>query len=301
MINSVTVTNYLGESTTLELRFPEKSGFLIQEIVGLTPSKANINTTDLSTSDGSVYNSARINTRNIVFTIKLLENPTIEISRHNSYKYFPIKKRVKLLVASDTRTCEIYGYVESNDPNIFSSQETTQISIICPNPYFYSQGTTTTIFSGLSPEFEFPFSNESLSEDLLDMGTILTNTEQNIYYAGDAEIGVVILIHSLGTVEMLTIYNSGTQELMKIDTDRLETLTGSKIIVGDDIIISTIKGQKSITLFRTGVYTNILNCLDKNADWFQLARGDNVFAFSAESGGTNLQFRIVNQTVYEGV
>ncbi len=301
MINSVTVTNYLNESVALELGFPEKSGFLIQEIAGLSPSKADINMTDLSTGDGSVYNSARINRRNIVFTIRLLENPTIEITRQNTYKYFPIKKRVKLLIESDTRTCEIYGYVESNDPNIFSKEETTQISIVCPNPYFYSQGTTITIFSGLNPEFEFPFSNESLSENLLVMGSILTNAEQTIYYTGDAEIGVFISIHALGDVDMLTIYNSGTQEVMKIDTDRLATLTGFGIIMGDDIFISTIKGQKSITLFRDGTYTNILNCLDKNVDWFQLARGDNVFAFSAESGGTNLQFRVENQTVYEGV
>jgi hypothetical protein len=88
---------------------------------------------------------------------------------------------------------------------------------------------------------------------------------------------------------------------MKIDTDRLELMTGDPIIAGDDIFISTIKGQKSVTLLREGVYTNILNCLDKNADWFQLVRGDNVFAFTAETGGTNLQFRIENQTVYEGV
>jgi len=54
MINSITVTNHLDESVKLELRFPEKSGFLVQGVTGLGPSKANINSTELSTTDGSV-------------------------------------------------------------------------------------------------------------------------------------------------------------------------------------------------------------------------------------------------------
>jgi hypothetical protein len=54
-------------------------------------------------------------------------------------------------------------------------------------------------------------------------------------------------------------------------------------------------------LIREGVSYNILNCLDKNTDWFTLAKGDNIFAFTADSGVTNLQFRIENKVIYEGV
>lgn len=304
MIKSVTVTNHLGESIKLELRFPEKSGFLVQEISGLGPSKADINSTELATADGSLYNSARVNTRNIVLSLKLLANPTIEITRQKSYKYFPIKKRIRLLIETDTRICEIYGYVESNEPIIFSSSETTQISIICPDPYFYSSGgdgKQITIFSGIESQFTFPFSNESLNTNLIVMGEIVTNQEQTVYYNGDAEIGVTIYIHALGDVTNLTIYNLFTRETMTIDTNRLATLTGFGIIASDDIIISTVKGRKYIQLFRDGVYTNILNCLDKDADWFQLSKGDNVFVYTADTGATLLQFRIENRTLYEGV
>jgi hypothetical protein len=214
MIKSITATNYLGESIKMELRFPEKSGFLIQDITGLGPSKATINSTELSTSDGSLFNSARTNARNIVLMLKLFEKPTIEITRQNSYKYFPIKKRVKLLIETDTRTCEIYGYVESNDPIIFDKSQTAQISIICPDPYFYSVGIKTTIFSGIEPEFVFPFSNESISDNLIETGQVIINQEQTIYYTGDEEIGVLIYIHALGTATNLTIYNTLTREVM---------------------------------------------------------------------------------------
>ena len=112
---------------------------------------------------------------------------------HDSYKYFPIKKKVTLLIETDNRICETYGYVESNEPDIFSSDETTQISIVCPDPYFYSagpDGTNTTIFYGVEPLFEFAFSNESLTESLIEFGEIKNETEQTVYYSGDAEIGV---------------------------------------------------------------------------------------------------------------
>lgn len=301
MIKSITVTNYVGESITLELGCPEKSGFLVQDVSGLGPGKATINYTDLAMSDGGVFNSARMGARNIVLSLRFLENPTIELTRQMSYKYFPIKSLIKLLIETDTRVCEIYGYVESNEPNIFSSEEGTQISILCPNPYFYSLERTITFFSLIEPLFHFELSNESLTENLINLGNIIVKTEQSVIYNGDSEIGIIAHIHALGSVTNLKITDYKTNETMTIDTTKLATLTGSGIIAGDDIVISTIKGQKQIVLLRSGVYTNIMNCLDMDTYWFQLSRGDNVIGISADTGISNVQFWIENQSVYEGV
>ncbi len=307
MIKSITVTNYLGDSIKLELGRPEKSGFLIGSVSGLGPSKANINTTEVSTNDGSLFNSARLNQRNIVFEfifVETINGESIEDVRQKSYKYFPLKKKLDLLIETDNRIAKTTGYVESNEPNIFSSREGTQISIICPDPHFYSagpDGNNTTVFYGIEPVFEFPFSNESLTDPLIVFGNTQLKTENVITYKGDTEIGVTIHIHAIGEVENITIYNTGTREIMRINTVKLEALTGSGIVAGDDIIIKTQKGDKSITLIREGQYINILNCLGKETDWFTLAKGDNIFAFTAESGTTNLQFWIENKVIYEGV
>ena len=88
---------------------------------------------------------------------------------------------------------------------------------------------------------------------------------------------------------------------MKIDTNKIKNITGKGLVASDDIIINTTKGNKSITLLREGVSYNILNCLGKNPDWFTLTKGDNIFAFTAETGITNLQFIVENKIVYEGV
>lgn len=307
MIYSIVVTNYLGDRIKLELGKPDVSGFLIKSITGLGPAKANVNTTEVSTNDGSLFNSARLSQRNIVLDmvfINTVYGESIEDLRQKSYKYFPLKKSVELTIETDNRYVKTTGYVESNEPNIFSSQEGTQISIICPDPYFYSageDGNNVTNFYTIDPMFEFPFSNESLDEPLLVFGEIQIKTEGVITYYGDSEIGVMIYIHAIGPATNINIYNTETREVMRINTDKISSLTGKGIVASDDIVINTAKGEKSITLIREGVSYNILNCLDKNTDWFTLVKGDNIFAFTADSGVTNLQFRVENKVIYEGV
>lgn len=307
MIYSIVVTNYLGDRIKLELGKPDVSGFLIKSITGLGPAKANVNTTEVSTNDGSLFNSARLSQRNIVLDmvfINTVYGESIEDLRQKSYKYFPLKKSVELTIETDNRYVKTTGYVESNEPNIFSSQEGTQISIICPDPYFYSageDGNNVTNFYSIDPMFEFPFSNESLDEPLLVFGEIQIKTEGVITYHGDSEIGVMIYIHAIGPATNINIYNTETREVMRINTEKISSLTGKGIVASDDIVINTAKGEKSITLIRESVSYNILNCLDKNTDWFTLAKGDNIFAFTADSGVTNLQFRVENKVIYEGV
>lgn len=305
MIRSITVTNYLGDSIKLDLARPELSGFAVTSVTGLGPGKATINTTEMSITDGGSFNSSRLPSRNIVISLKYLWKNSIEDARQRSYKYFPIKKKVTLLIETDNRKAEIEGYVESNDPTIFSKSEGSDISIICPNPFFYSagkDGVQTTAFNGTTPLFEFPFANESLTEPLLEMGSVETQIKgQTILYKGDSEIGVTISIHAIGEAKNVSIHNVRTGEVIRIDTDKLTAFTGSGIIAGDDIVICTVKGSKSVRLTRGGETINILNCIDKNPDWFQLTKGDNIFVYAADDGANNLRVVFTNRTVYEGV
>lgn len=301
MIKYIVVTNYLGESKTVILSEPEKSGMIIKNIDGLGAPKADINITEMATKDGGFFNSARAQNRNIVFEFELIEVPTVEDVRQETYKYFPIKQKVSILFKTDNRECIAYGYVESNEPDIFSQKETVKISVICDDPYFYSTFTNSTIFYGIEPRFEFIFSNESLTEPLLEFSEIRREFEQTVTYSGDAEIGVKITIHANGPAKNINIYKLSTREQFHIDTDKLVSLTGSGIITGDTINISTIKGDKYIELLRNGRSINILNCVDKSADWFTLSKGDNIFAYTAGEGMENLEFSMENRSVFEGI
>lgn len=301
MIKSITIINHLGETLTMEMAFPEKSGFAIHSIDGLGPPKADINMEDMANADGASYNSARATKRNIVFNLEFMNNPTIEITRQNSYKYFPIKRRIGIFIETDSRVCGTYGYVESNEPNIFSDKEGSIISVLCGDSYLYSQLGAVTNFSAVTGQFQFPFSNESVTEKLIKFGLIEINSAKTVYYTGDSPVGVVIYMHAIGPATNVEIINLRSSESMKIDTTRLAALTGFGILEGDDIIISTVTGDKYVGLLRNGDYYNILNALDKDADWFQIEKGNNPFVYTAESGSTNLQFRFENRIAYEGV
>lgn len=303
MIKSVKVTNYMGESLTIPLIW-NGGPFEIEKIEGLGPPKATVNTTEIATNDGSKFNSARATERNVVVYLILHGAPMIEDARQLSYKYFPVKKPLQLEIETDNRHCVVEGYPESNEPNIFSDSEDTQVSIVCPNPYWKSagdDGIREVIFHGVAPNFEFPFSNESLIEDKIEFGLIDRRKENVVYYDGDAEQGITIIIEAIGTVKNLTIYNIRTREKMAISHDELVSFTGSGIVNGDTITISTVKGHKSIELLRDGVSTNILNCIGKDDDWFMLSKGDNIFGYTADEGSDYLDFKINYSSLYEGI
>jgi hypothetical protein len=301
MINTITVTNHRSESVVLDLRNPAPSGFFIRGVDGLGPTKATINTSQSLSLDGSTFNSARQEQRNIVFKLGFLDNPTIEQSRQNSYKYFPLKRPVMITIATDNKTVWTTGYVESNEPDIFSRESGNVVSIICPNPYFYGVSEAVVYFSAITGLFEFPFSNESLTEKLIEFGTLTTEPQQNVLYNGEVSVGFRMYVTISGPVENITIYNISTGQSMLIDTDILTALMGSPLGEGDQIIISTIKGDKYVTLVRDGVGYNILNALGPDSDWFTLERGDNVFYYTADVGETNVKFEIRYQLLFEGI
>lgn len=507
MIKSITVINPKNEQLVLELDKPEKSGLIVERVEGLGPGTATINATELATTDGSIYSSARLPSRNIVFSFLMTTAPnigidTIEQSRYLTYKYFPIKKKIKLVVSTDLRTAEIEGYVESNEPDIFNEKENTQVSIICTDPYFYMPGESDKAFSGVEALFEFPFWDDSLGtehrteipgeeidrtlkpgefkthvewlsggalgvsgvlteyvvftlypfqnnafdtssevyggtigfyyyvpsvgtagkdyifllkfskstetdllytfesmtgnkitfifngdyqlpdgktfgsnqsfricisfnlladllgvpktgtekEDVMlealnegrlrmtvsadstmvsdhlesvpakettpptyeitydplpptiEFGAIRLDTRANLKYHGDADTGVTITIHALADATGITIYNLGTREQFKINTDKIATITGKAFDAGDDIIINTVRGQRSVKLLRDGVYTNIISAIDRqHMAWFQVSEGDNIFAFTAETGEGNITVTFSYRSAYGGV
>ena len=308
MLKKVTITNYLGEKVEYKIEGVDvnaNNGLLITKIDGLGPVKANINMTKYATADNDTYNSARLGGRNIVINARFTNCPTIEEARLSSYKFFPIKKKVTFKIETDNRIAETTGYVESNEPNIFSKESDMQISIVCESAFFLSPNEDVTIFSGVDPLFEFPFENNTVNEmqwvELIEFGAIINKKTAVVPYSGDSQVGCIITLHAIGTVANVTIYNMLTRERMKIDTAKLASLTGNGIIAGDTITICTITGKKSINLLRGGENINILNVLGKNVDWLTLTKGDNVFGFIADDGEENVQLKVSSQVSYEGV
>lgn len=301
MIKSVTVTNPKDESLTIDIFNPEESGIVIRKIDGLGPPEANIGMTELSTTDGSIYSSSRVVSRNIVLDLVFLFKPDVETVRHKVYRYFPLKKKVDIIIETDYRKLRTSGYVETDEPDIFSQMEGTQISIVCPDPYFYDLDQQKAIFSTVTPMFEFPFDNNSPHYQLIEFGSINLDTRTVLDYKGDMDTGVLINIHLLNNIKDLTIYNVGTYEKISIDIDRVAKAIGRKLQLGDDINISTVSGNKYVECVHEGITTNVISAINKDADWFTISTGKNVFNYMATDHMDDLIMTFFYHNAYGGI
>lgn len=303
MIYSVTVTNHLGRSLKMVLGEPWESGLLIESIEGLGPTDADINSVEYATGDGSVFNSARQHKRTITMKIDPLEKPDVETTRHLCYEMFPVKREVTLLFETDYRLCSCTGHVETCKPDIFSDKEQMDISIVCDDPFFYSVNNLY-VLNGLDNLFEFPFSNESLTEDLIDFGELRYDVGAPIEYNGDAESGCIITFNCTGEVKNPKIRNLETGEVMNIDTTKFSYIVGDnsdRLKSNDTFVINTMYGKKSAKLYRNGVEYNCIACLDRDTDWLQLHHGTNTFGYNADLGLYNCTIDIQSFIVYSGV
>lgn len=306
MIESVTVINPNGERLVMGLGDPDQSGLLISNITGLGPDECDINVTQFGVIDGAMYNSSRKPSRNIVIDIIFKGNPLIEDSRQLTYKYFVLKSLVTLEFVTDNHYTFISGYVESNEPNIFDKQEGTSISIICPEPYFHKKPhIEKRVFDDSYPLFEFPFSNESLDEPLIEFGKWHNKEEQLIDYEGNTKTGITMTFYPSGTFNTLNLSNGSVGERMFIYGSRIEKIIGGKISDGDWIVLSTIDGKKSLTYYtRGGKVYNILNAIDFNSsDWVRLHPGTNMLfcSFNPSSVLDNSVIYIEYDALLEGI
>lgn len=310
MIKTIKITNKKGDHILLELSNPYKTGLNVKRITGLGPVKADINIAKLAIADGGIYNSSRANTRNIVFTLGLMPQPiSVQNSRRLTYRYFPLKEKIKMEFWTEDRTYYTEGYVESNEPSIFSKDEETDISVMCPYPWFKQVNIDDTAnrdyvnvdFFGTIAGFEFPFSNESLEEPLLEFGTIIYQNYKDVRYTGELEVGCIIEMKFNGPVERPVIFNSTTSSVMVFDDKRLRAQTGSGFLLGDKLIINTKSGSKKIILNRGGESINVLNILGQGSTWLTIDHGTNRLAYDATAGKENITINLKYPILYQGI
>lgn len=280
---SLKVENDRGN--TLELT--NNPNYTVFKIEGLNPPHATINSSVNTTTDGSNINSVRLENRNIV--IYMTMEGDIETNRINLYKYFPVKKTVKLYFSNESRDIFIEGTVEIIECDLFSQKQVAQISIICPKPYFKDVENLVTIFSDVSSLFEFPF---SITKSGVEISAITTNQRRSIINTGDIETGVIIKLFATGTVVNPVIYDVLKRTQLKLNFNMLAS---------DTVVINTNVGEKSIELIRDGLTYNAMGYMTQDSTWFKIEAGDNVFTYDADSGNSNLQITFTTSILYSGV
>lgn len=280
---TLTVENERGNTLTLtDCQVCE-----VLKVTGLNPPPATIYMTDIAGSDGSQFNSSRVQPRNIVILLRVRE--PIEYNRQQLYQYFKSKRWCRLYYTNDNRDVYIDGYVESFENDHFTMSQQPQISIVCPNPFFKNREDNSVEFSTTTKMFEFPF---AISNEGMEFGTI-EKIATRLIDAGDVETGLIIsFIATSDQILNPTIYNRTTQTYFGVYFD---------MNAGDVITINTMRNQKSVTLLRNGVVTNILDKMSEGSTWIKLVPGENEISYGSDEGESNLNVSVKFTQLYEGV
>ena len=306
MFQSVIVTNYRGDSLELPLVWPNDAGLLLYKIEGISPGEVTVNSQDYAVIDGGVFNSSRIGTRTITLHFYYGFNPMIESSRHRAYIYFPVKEQVRLDFITDERSLSIYGWVQENDTQIFSKQEEGSVTIICPDPYFYEMYDTSFILGEGSAEFEFPFSNESLTDPLILFGNVGNRYLYDVRYQGDIEVGAIIRIRfdtPVDQISTIEIHDIQDRKKLTLNFSSIQSLTGVRFEQYGSFVINSVRGQKDIYYERYGVKKTLLGAFDIiHFPWMYLSPGENRFAFVMdEYNYDNVTITVEHSGAYGGV
>lgn len=261
MINSFAVRKNKPQSSWLWFSMfptsdPMYSLFTVEDIQGLGPVKASVNTTDSSVDDGTIFVSSFVPSRNIVITLgfdrlrMIGTGKTIAGLRQELYAYFLPKTSVRLRFNTDLpspgpSSVFIDGYIESCEPSIFSKDPEVQISVICNYPYF-KDFTQTVLDLAASGSISIPL------EGLIPVGFFMDFMTK----AGGANIPKLIVTRNADDFD--------DQEQVQI-TFNNPSFTGN-----NHITINTRPGERRIARDGGGVGT-----YTKTPNWLTLFPGNN--------------------------
>lgn len=267
-----------------------ENNYVVGSIEGLGPPSASINFSE-NISDGDEFVHERTGRRNLVIPIYIKGDA--EANRINLYNYIKNGKYIKIYFENGARNVWIEGRVESITPDLFSMQETVQVSILCPYPWWQDVEEMINSINTVKNELYFPFYTvEPIPFSIYETIQIL-----NLINKGDIASGMTIEIYARGTIVNPIIYNRETTEYIGLgSTERPFTM-----IAGDRVVITTHTNNKKVKLIRNADETNIFNYLIEGSKFLQVGAGDNVFTFSATDGDEYIDITFRHYSNYEGV
>lgn len=228
----ITVTNSRSQSVTFS---GDQTKYQVTSVTGLDPGKAQINTTKIIGVDGSRFNSASLNNRNIVINFKCMSSAI----RRDLYQKFPLKEKVSVSVSTDI-TATIEGYVDAFSCDLFGKNEMMQLSILCDDPLF--RGTNWT-------------GSHTWQVDGPEDVDLVNN--------GDADAGVYLEFHIDKYMEYLEVYYGSAYLRINYTT----TVDGGIFRINTD--------EKTITYQAPGGRpVSVISALDSGSEFFKIKPGN---------------------------
>lgn len=258
--------------------------FICSDVDGMTVVDVSVASNTVYSKDGDTITNMQAQPREIVIDLTIKPDVDVEAARAYIMQYIKPKQPATLLMRynrNDEQSKAITGRVSRIEMPRFSDSIVAQITLYCSQPYWEDAEFIIKNISNFINMHQFAI---AWSEPQ-PMGAYDTTRTKEFVNRGDASVGMIVTITAHGSVTNPALYNNATGAYIGL-TDTLAA--------GDEVVINTIKGQKSIT--KNGV--NVLSKLRAGSAWLQLDVGSNVFLIDADKGAGEMYFTIVFKQAY---
>lgn len=235
---------------------------------------SEISSMQLYGRDGSLYQNSVLPQRGISLAVRYIGAKwTHENSKLRLNSLLNGKKELRLRYVTDSIDVYIRCRTEqvSTPPNTYPM--ITQISLICPDPYWRKSGDNSVVMAGLVPLFEFII---GIPESGMEFGDIRAGTVTDLWNGGTVESGALFIITANQPCTNPKLLNLRTEQFIQITT---------AMDAGDVLEICTEHGKRSVWFTHNGVRLSYFSRRAKGSEFFQLICGNNPIKYSVDSGG----------------
>lgn len=251
--------------------------FTITDIDGMTQGDVSISATTMSDTDGDYINSQAVNPRDVTFTLRFKDTVPVEDTKRYILHYFKLKREAVIELDYKNRVSRLTGTVQSIEIPRFGLGVTAQISLHCSNPFWEDVQAIQEAINDITNLHHWAI--HPTSEEPIVMGEIMDAYRRTIINDGDVSVGIRMVVIVDRDVSNPKIMRDETSEFFEVAVDMHEK---------DELVISTIKGKKYVTL--NGV--SVINKVVAGSTWLQLEVGANVFVTTNNLGGKGMTFNV---------
>lgn len=262
--------------------------FNLAGVDGLTGTNVSISSSSIPAMDGDSINNVQAQPRPIVLYLESKNGKSVEDVKRYITSYVKPKLPGTLRWKYNGREIEIAGIVQAMEMPRFSQKCVMQITMYCSEPYWADLNYLYTELSNIVGMHYFPLDTGGLyfPPEGVPFGVYERNHIKEYVNEGDVASGMIITITAMTVATNPVLHNMQTGQFIGIN---------DTLIAGDEVIISTYKGRKTIT--KNGV--NIIDKIMQGSTFLQLEVGSNQFMIDSDDEDlANMYFTLTYKRLY---
>lgn len=262
--------------------------FNLAGVDGLTSTNVSVASSAIPAMDGDSINNVQAQPRPIVLYLEAKSGKNVEEVKRYVTSYVKPKLPGTLRWNYNGREIEIAGIVQAMEMPRFSQKCVMQITLYCSEPYWADLNYLYTELSNIVGMHYFPLDMGGLyfPPEGVPFGVYERNHIKEYVNEGDVASGMIITITAMTVATNPVLRNMHTGQFIGIN---------DILVSGDEVIISTYKGRKTIT--KNGA--NIIDKIMPGSTFLQLEVGSNEFMVDSDDEDlANMYFTLTYKRLY---